>query len=88
MATESMVQGLKQAKPFILVILLQFGSAGMNIIIKFALNQGMNQHVLVVYRNIIAALVIAPFALVLERSLSHFSRKLLLRLTMIFRQYL
>ncbi|OMO96960.1 Drug/metabolite transporter [Corchorus olitorius] len=41
--------------------------AGMSIIAKFALNQGMSQHVLVVYRHAIATLVIAPFALVFDR---------------------
>ncbi|KAE8666631.1 WAT1-related protein [Hibiscus syriacus] len=56
-----------KAKPYILMIFLQFGSAGMYIISMVTLNQGMNRYVLVVYRNAIAALVLAPFALVLER---------------------
>lgn len=57
-----------QAKPFLAVIFLQFGYAGMSIIAKFALNQGMSQHVFVMYRHAIAFLVIAPFAIVLDRS--------------------
>ncbi|MBA0623863.1 hypothetical protein Godav_009298 [Gossypium davidsonii] len=56
-----------KAKPYFLMIFLQFGSAGMYIISMVTLNQGMNRYVLVVYRNAIAALVLAPFALVLER---------------------
>ncbi|XP_022990386.1 WAT1-related protein At2g39510-like [Cucurbita maxima] len=56
-----------QARPFIAVILQQFITAGMVIISKFALNQGLNQHVLVVYRYAIATVVIAPLALVFER---------------------
>ncbi|KAK8692232.1 hypothetical protein V6N13_075705 [Hibiscus sabdariffa] len=56
-----------KAKPYLLMIFLQFGSAGMYIISMVTLNQGMNRYVLVVYRNAIAALVLAPFALVLER---------------------
>lgn len=39
----------------------------MYIISKETLNHGMSRYVLIVYRNAIAALVLAPFALVLER---------------------
>ncbi|KAK8646910.1 hypothetical protein V6N13_120677 [Hibiscus sabdariffa] len=51
-----------KAKPYLLMIFLQFGSAGMYIISMVTLNQGMNRYVLVVYRNSIAALVLATFA--------------------------
>ncbi|PON75296.1 Plant-drug/metabolite exporter [Parasponia andersonii] len=67
MSTKSLPQMLKHAKPFAALILQQFGYAGMSIISKFALNQGMSQHVLVVYRHAVAAVVTAPFAIVLER---------------------
>ncbi|PON91447.1 Plant-drug/metabolite exporter [Trema orientale] len=67
MTTKSLPQMLKHAKPFAALILQQFGYAGMSIISKFALNQGMSQHVLVVYRHAVAAVVTAPFAIVLER---------------------
>ncbi|XP_024021532.1 WAT1-related protein At2g39510 [Morus notabilis] len=67
MSKQSLAQMLKQAKPFLFLILQQVGYAGMSIISKFALNQGMSQHVLVVYRHAIAAAVTAPFAIVLER---------------------
>ncbi|GMI82909.1 Usually multiple acids move in and out Transporters 20 [Hibiscus trionum] len=62
-----MSANFSKAKPYLLMIFLQFGSAGMYIISMVTLNQGMNRYVLVVYRNAIAALVLAPFALVLER---------------------
>lgn len=58
----------EKAKPFLAVVFMQFGYAGMSIIAKSALNQGMSPHVLVVYRHAIATLVIAPFALVFDRS--------------------
>ncbi|OWM70076.1 hypothetical protein CDL15_Pgr025926 [Punica granatum] len=58
---------LTRVKPFLGVIFMQFGYAGMSIIAKFALDKGMNQHVFVVYRHIVATLVIAPFALAFER---------------------
>ncbi|GFS33372.1 nodulin MtN21 /EamA-like transporter family protein [Actinidia rufa] len=58
---------LKNSKPYFAMISLQFGYAGMNIITKVSLNQGMSHYVLVVYRHAIATAVIAPFALFLER---------------------
>ncbi|XP_062092719.1 WAT1-related protein At2g39510-like [Humulus lupulus] len=67
MSAKSFPQMLKAAKPFIAVIVLQFGYAGMSIIFKFALNQGISPHVLVAYRHAVATAVVAPFALVLER---------------------
>ncbi|KAK6944487.1 EamA domain [Dillenia turbinata] len=58
---------LQRSKPYIAVISLQFGYAGMNIITKVSLNRGMSHYVLVVYRHAFATAVIAPFAIVLER---------------------
>ncbi|XP_065851645.1 WAT1-related protein At2g37460-like [Euphorbia lathyris] len=57
----------KRMKPFIAVIFMQIGLAGMDILSKAALNRGMSNYVLVVYRHIFATLVIAPFALLLDR---------------------
>ncbi|RZR73098.1 hypothetical protein BHM03_00020137 [Ensete ventricosum] len=49
------------------MISLQFGYAGMNIITKVSLTNGMSHYVLVVYRHAFATLSILPFALFLER---------------------
>ncbi|KAI4300925.1 hypothetical protein L6164_034251 [Bauhinia variegata] len=57
----------QKSKPYIAMISLQFGYAGMNIITKVSLNRGMSHYVLVVYRHAFATAAIAPFALVLER---------------------
>ncbi|KAK4377872.1 hypothetical protein RND71_004168 [Anisodus tanguticus] len=57
----------QRAKPYIAMISLQFGYAGMNIITKVSLNRGMSHYVLVAYRNAFATAVIAPFAVLLER---------------------
>nr|TKS17695.1 hypothetical protein D5086_0000010660 [Populus alba] len=65
MATAS--SSYDRAKPFLAVILLQFGYAGMFTITKHALDEGMSQHVLVVYRHAVATIVIAPFAIVFDR---------------------
>ncbi|KAK2996342.1 hypothetical protein RJ639_026222 [Escallonia herrerae] len=61
------LQLLNQAKPYLAVILLQFGYAGMGVIVKSALNKGMNHYTFAVYRNASAAAVFAPFAIFLER---------------------
>lgn len=61
----------RRAKPFLAVLFLQFGLAGMDILSKAALNQGMSNYVFVVYRHAIATIVIAPFAIILDKSLSH-----------------
>lgn len=61
---------LYRVKPFLAVIFLQFGFAGMDIFSKVALNHGGSNYVLVVYRHAIATVVIAPFAVILDRSLS------------------
>ncbi|KAF5467249.1 hypothetical protein F2P56_017095 [Juglans regia] len=39
----------------------------MEIIFKFALNQGMSLHVVIVYRYAVATAVTAPFAIVLDK---------------------
>ncbi|KAK2976226.1 hypothetical protein RJ640_021937 [Escallonia rubra] len=57
-------------KPYLAMVSLQFGYAGMYIITMVSLKRGMSHWVLVVYRHVVATLVIAPFALVLERSVS------------------
>lgn len=57
----------QRSKPYIAMISLQFGYAGMNIITKVSLNRGMSHYVLVVYRHAFATAVIAPFAIILER---------------------
>ncbi|KAL9240031.1 hypothetical protein vseg_014294 [Gypsophila vaccaria] len=59
---------LEKFKPYIAMICLQFGYAGMNIVTKVSLNGGMSHYVLVVYRHAFATAVMAPFALILERN--------------------
>lgn len=56
-----------QAKPFLAVVFLQFGLAGMDILSKVALNHGMSNYVLVVYRHAVATIVVAPFAIVFDK---------------------
>eukprot|EP01018_Ginkgo_biloba_P010193 Gb_06678 [translate_table: standard] len=60
-------RAFEKSKPYIAMISLQFGYAGMNIITKVSLNRGMSHFVLVVYRHAVATAVMAPFAFFLER---------------------
>lgn len=61
--------GFKKAMPFLLMVGLQCGSAGMYIICDVTLKQGMSRYVLIVYRNAIAAIALAPFAFFFERKI-------------------
>ncbi|XP_031115830.1 WAT1-related protein At2g39510-like [Ipomoea triloba] len=69
MTRENLVKFLKLVKPYLGVILLQFGSAGMSIIAKSALNDGMSPFTYAVYRSFFAAAFMAPFALAFERKI-------------------
>nr|GMD57412.1 WAT1-related protein At2g39510-like [Ipomoea batatas] len=67
MTRENLVKSLNLVRPYLAVILLQFGSAGMGIIAKSALNHGMSPFTYAVYRSFFAAAFLAPFALAFER---------------------
>lgn len=58
---------LRNSKDYLLIISLQFGSAGMYVLTMDALNKGMSHYAFVVYRNVIATVALAPFAFFLER---------------------
>ncbi|XP_041011067.1 WAT1-related protein At4g08300-like [Juglans microcarpa x Juglans regia] len=62
-------QSLKKAKPFLAMVSLQFGYAGMYIISMVSLKRGMSHYILATYRHVVATIVIAPFAIVLERKI-------------------
>lgn len=58
---------LNEVKPYLYMVLLQVGFSGMYIVSVASLRLGMSHFVLVVYRNLVATLLLAPFALLLER---------------------
>ncbi|KAK1404265.1 hypothetical protein POM88_003870 [Heracleum sosnowskyi] len=68
-AIAQMSEMLMKVKPYFAMVFLQFGFAGMFIIVMIAMQQGMSHWVLVVYRHLLATLAIAPFAFVLERKI-------------------
>ncbi|KAG2709043.1 hypothetical protein I3760_05G220700 [Carya illinoinensis] len=58
------VMVMKNMKPYLLMVAMQFGLAGSTYIFSMvSLDHGMSRYVFIVYRNAIAALVLAPFAL-------------------------
>lgn len=57
----------KRGRPYIGVLFLQLGYAINNLIVKSALNEGLNPYTFSVYRNIAAAVAFGPFALYFER---------------------
>ncbi|XP_024010156.1 WAT1-related protein At4g08300 isoform X2 [Eutrema salsugineum] len=56
-------------KPILAIISLQFGYAGMYIITMVSFKHGMNHWILATYRHVVATIVMAPFALILERKI-------------------
>lgn len=52
--------------PFLAMVIVQIGYAGMNITSKLAMDSGMNPLVLVAYRQMFATLAIIPFAYFFE----------------------
>ncbi|CAH9114042.1 unnamed protein product [Cuscuta europaea] len=62
-----LAEALVRWKPYLALVFIQFGLAGMDVISKVALNEGMSNYVFVVYRHAVATIVIAPFALILDQ---------------------
>ncbi|KAK8580254.1 hypothetical protein V6N13_143371 [Hibiscus sabdariffa] len=58
---------LNKVKPYLAMVSLQFGFAGMYILSTISLKHGMSNFILATYRHVVATIVIAPFAVVLER---------------------
>ncbi|KAJ6820839.1 auxin-induced protein 5NG4-like [Iris pallida] len=58
----------EKAKLLIAVLALQFCYAGFHIVSRAALNMGVSKIVFPVYRNVIALLLLAPFAYFLEKN--------------------
>ncbi|KAF5442495.1 hypothetical protein F2P56_035147 [Juglans regia] len=62
-------QALRKAKPYLAMVSLQFGYAGMYIISMVSLKRGMSHYVLATYRHVVATILIAPLAVVFERKI-------------------
>ncbi|KAL4585316.1 hypothetical protein LXL04_009934 [Taraxacum kok-saghyz] len=60
---------LNSSKPYLAMVSLQFGYAGMYIITMIGMKRGLSHWILVVYRHATATLVISPFAFAFERKI-------------------
>ncbi|KAK8492311.1 hypothetical protein V6N13_110024 [Hibiscus sabdariffa] len=65
----SLCNVLGKVKLYLAMVSLQFGYAGMYIISMVCLKHGMSNFILATYRHVVATIVIAPFAFVLERKI-------------------
>ncbi|TMW93815.1 hypothetical protein EJD97_011123 [Solanum chilense] len=60
---------VNKIKPYLAMVSLQFGYAGMYIVTMMCFKRGMSHWILVVYRHAFATIAVAPFAIVLERKI-------------------
>lgn len=60
-------QSSEKVKLLVAVLALQFSYAGFHIVSRTALNMGISKLVFPVYRNVIALVLLAPFAYFLEK---------------------
>ncbi|KAJ0764340.1 putative EamA domain-containing protein [Helianthus annuus] len=59
----------RRGRSYLGVLFLQLGYAINNILVKSALNEGLNPYTFSVYRNVAAAVAFGPFALYFERNI-------------------
>ena len=57
----------RRGSPYLGVLFLQLGYAVNSLLVKSALNQGLNPYTFSVYRNVAAAVAFGPFAYYFER---------------------
>ncbi|KAK2979628.1 hypothetical protein RJ640_020120, partial [Escallonia rubra] len=60
------IMSWKRNKPYIAMIFVQFAYAGISLLSKAAITEGMNPYVFVVYRQAFATIALAPFAFFFE----------------------
>ncbi|KAF8033416.1 hypothetical protein BT93_D2124 [Corymbia citriodora subsp. variegata] len=58
---------MENGASYVAMVLVQLAYGGSNILMKIALEKGLDQLVFIVYRHLIAVLLLGPFAYVLER---------------------
>ncbi|KAH6799779.1 nodulin MtN21 /EamA-like transporter family protein [Perilla frutescens var. hirtella] len=64
-----MSESFNKMKPYLAMVGLQFGYAGMYIITLVSFKRGFSHWILVVYRHVVATLVFCPFAYFLEKKI-------------------
>ncbi|KAL3523380.1 hypothetical protein ACH5RR_016214 [Cinchona calisaya] len=61
---------IERNRPYIAMIFIQFVYAGMSLLSKAAVTEGMNPYIFVVFRQAFATIALAPFAFFIERKKS------------------
>ncbi|WOK96068.1 WAT1-related protein [Canna indica] len=59
--------GMSEFMPTLAMVVLQVGFAGLNVLSKLAMDDGMSPFVMIAYRQVIAAIFLVPVAFFLER---------------------
>ncbi|GMN59064.1 hypothetical protein TIFTF001_028159 [Ficus carica] len=67
MGRQHIGEAMDGVKPALLMVVVQFAFAGVNVLYKLAANDGMNFKVIVAYRSIFSTAFILPLALFIER---------------------
>ncbi|KAL5820658.1 hypothetical protein ACOSQ3_022540 [Xanthoceras sorbifolium] len=65
--TEKLCKILREFKPIIVMVLIQLELAGVNLLYKLALDDGMSMRIMVAYRFIFTTACVLPLALIFER---------------------
>lgn len=61
------MKSYEEWRPFIVMLAINFAFAGVNILLKKVLDEGINHLVLVTYRLSISAMFLAPIGYYMER---------------------
>lgn len=70
-ASTTLICTYRRFKPHLLMVLAQIGYTFLYFITEASFNHGMNPHVYITYRHIVAGLGMLPFAYFLERYILH-----------------
>ncbi|KAH7565995.1 hypothetical protein JRO89_XS08G0055100 [Xanthoceras sorbifolium] len=65
--TEKLCKILREFKPIIVMVLIQLELAGVNLLYKLALDDGMSMRIMIAYRFIFTTACVVPLALIFER---------------------
>lgn len=65
--TQGVWSVMQRMKPTLVMVAVQAVLAGVNVLYKLAVNNGMSLHVIVAYRYIFATAFMVPLAFVFER---------------------
>lgn len=72
---------MRKSAPYVFMVMVQLAYGGSNILIKLSLQKGLSYLVLIVYRHLIAMIILGPFAYIFERKQSsHLSARVFFKI--------